>query len=159
MDKYVNEVNTELELTGDYKVTPRDMHSPELVCNKICKFLFGDDHDWEWFKEHGFIRWPKKVEEVYWRDLLDARGPIYLEYLVDRGEKMKEIMKEIGLDYDFTQYTPLISWTPCSIHYVDDPQYDLYCFSYRDALHTGSSTMEQPWIDEASSMNPYTYNN
>jgi anaerobic selenocysteine-containing dehydrogenase len=41
---------------------------------------------------------------------------------------------------------------------VNDPQYDLYCFSYRDILHSGSFTMEQPWIDEASRMNPYTYN-
>ena len=56
------------------------------------------------------------------------------------------------------QYTPLISWFPCTIHRVKDPGYDLYCFSYRDVLHTGSHTMEQPWIDEASEMNPYTYN-
>ncbi|MBI4295688.1 MAG: hypothetical protein HY667_01080 [Chloroflexi bacterium] len=36
--------------------------------------------------------------------------------------------------------------------------YDLYYFSYRDILHTGSSTMAQPWLDEARQMNPYTYN-
>ena len=28
----------------------------------------------------------------------------------------------------------------------------------RDILHSGSGTMEQPWIDEASRINPYTYN-
>jgi molybdopterin-containing oxidoreductase family molybdopterin binding subunit len=126
--------------------------------NKVVKSLFGAEHDWIWFKKHGFIRWPKKVEEVYWRYFIDARSPIYLEYLVDIGEKIKEITKEIGLDVDFTQYTPLISWTPCSIHRADNPEYDLYCFSYRDVLHTGSHTMEQPWLDEASRMNPYTYN-
>jgi molybdopterin-containing oxidoreductase family molybdopterin binding subunit len=41
---------------------------------------------------------------------------------------------------------------------VKDPQYDLYAFSYRDIMHTSSSTMETPWLDEISAMNPYTYN-
>jgi len=71
---------------------------------------------------------------------------------------MQKITDAIGLDVDYAQYSPLISWVPCSIHRVTDPDYDLYCFSYRDVLHTGSATMEQPWIDEASQMSPYTYN-
>jgi len=41
---------------------------------------------------------------------------------------------------------------------VEDPSFDLYCFSYRDIVHTGSHTMEQPWLGEASWMSPYTYN-
>jgi anaerobic selenocysteine-containing dehydrogenase len=101
---------------------------------------------------------PRRLRRYTGDIFIDARSPIYLEYMVDIGEKIKEITKEIGLDVDFTQYTPLISWTPCSIHRKDNPEYDLYCFSYRDVLHTGSHTMEQPWLDEASRMNPYTYN-
>ena len=83
--------------------------------------------------------------------------PIYSEFLVDIGERVKEIVKETGIQIDISQYTPLISWFPCSIH-AESPEYDLYCSSYRDTLHTGSHTMEQPWLDEASRMNPYTYN-
>ena len=109
-------------------------------------------------REHGFIRWPKKIEDAYWRYFVDARTPIYLEHLVEMKEKIEEINKETGLGFKTDQFTPLISWTPSSIHRVEDPQYDLYCFSYRDILHSGSFTMEQPWIDEASLMNPYTYN-
>ncbi len=89
---------------------------------------------------------------------MDARVPVYMEHLVDAGEKMKEITREIGLDIDLNQYTPLCTWFPCSIHSVENPAYDMYCYSYRDTLHTGSHTMEQPWLDEASSMSPYTYN-
>lgn len=68
------------------------------------------------------------------------------------------ITKKLGLEIDYTQYSPLINWQPCSIHKETDPAFDLYCFSYRDTLHTGSCTMETPWIDELSQMNPYTYN-
>jgi len=156
-EKYVQELNNSLDLR-DYKFKLTDNISPEEIMDRYVKRIFGDDHDWQWFKEHGFVRWPKKVDEAYWRYFLDVRAPIYLEYMVDEGEKTREIAKEIGFEIDTSQHVPLISWFPCSTHLEKDPQYDLYCFSYRDIVHTGSSTMEQPWLDEASRMNPYTYN-
>ncbi|MFQ6120696.1 MAG: hypothetical protein ACE5KE_12545, partial [Methanosarcinales archaeon] len=64
-----------------------------------------------------------------------------LHELREIKEKIKAINEETGLNFKLDQYTPLITWTPSSIHRVDDPQYDLYCFSYRDILHTGSATM------------------
>ena len=146
------------EFDEENRLKPDEIPSQEEMCDRALKYFFGKDHDWEYFKEHGFIRWPKKVEEAYWRYFIDARHPVYLEYLVEIGEKVKEITEEAGIDLDMDQYTPLISWFPCSIHQVEDPAFDLYCFSYRDIIHTGSHTMEQPWLDEASQMNPYTYN-
>jgi anaerobic selenocysteine-containing dehydrogenase len=157
-EKFFQTINESLHLEGDLAFKPSDDFSAEELVNRIAKKLFGREHGWEWFKEHGFMRWPKKTEDAYWRYLVDARTPIYLEYLVEIGERIKTINEQTGLDFKLDQYTPLISWTPTSIHRVTDPEYDLYCFSYRDILHTGSSTMEQPWIDEASQMNPYTYN-
>jgi len=159
---YRAELNAALnEICGfdeEHKLKPDEKLTMEELTDKVLKYLFGPEHDLKWFKKHGFIRWPKKVEEVYWRYFIDARTQVYLEYMVDIGEKIKKIISEIGLNVDLSQYTPLIKWTPCSIHRVDNPEYDLYCFSYRDTLHTGSATMEQPWLDEASRMNPYTYN-
>ncbi|MBI4296800.1 MAG: molybdopterin-dependent oxidoreductase [Chloroflexi bacterium] len=149
-------LNKQHGLTGEYELKPDDRLTEEQLADRVLKQRFGSEHDWEWFKKHGFISWPKKVEESYWRHFIDARVPIYLEYMVEMREKAEKIMKELGMDYDFTQFTPFISWTPCWVH-TDNQEYDLYCFSYRDTLHTGSSTMEQPWLDEASRMNPYTY--
>jgi molybdopterin-containing oxidoreductase family molybdopterin binding subunit len=130
----------------------------EEVGNRALKHYFGPERGLDWFKEHGFMVWPKKVEEAYWRWFLDARVPVYPEFMVDLKEKVKSIGEEIGLTLNWEQYTPLISWFPCAPHLVKDPQYDLYCFSYRDIVHTSSSTMETPWLDEVSAMNPYTYN-
>ena len=157
-EKYLETINDSLNLRGKYAFKPDDDFTAEHLVDRVARQLFGDEHDLKWFKENGFLRWPKKAEEAYWRHFTDARVPIYLEYLVEIGERIKSINEETGLDFDLNQYTPLISWTPTSVQQVDDPRYDLYCFSYRDILHTGSSTMEQPWIDEASRMNPYTYN-
>jgi len=123
------------------------------------KSTFGPEHNWEWFKEHGFIRWPKRVEEAYWMWFLDLRIPaIYLEWLAHMKPEVNKINAETGLFMNPEQYTPLISWFPATIHKVKDPKYDLYCFSYRDILHSSSQSMEQPWLDEASLMNPWTYN-
>jgi molybdopterin-containing oxidoreductase family molybdopterin binding subunit len=128
------------------------------IGNSVVKSMFGPEHDWEWFKENGFIRWPKKVEEAYWMWFLDLRIPVtYMEFLVHMKEAVEKINTETGIGIDTAQYTPLISWFPCTTHKLDDPEYDLYCYSYRDILHSGSQTMEQPWLDEASLMNPYTY--
>lgn len=89
---------------------------------------------------------------------LDLRIPVtYMEFLVHMKEAVEKINTETGIGIDTAQYTPLISWFPCTTHKLDDPEYDLYCYSYRDILHSGSQTMEQPWLDEASLMNPYTY--
>ena len=133
------------------------LSQPEM-CDRVLKHFFGEEHGWEYFKKHGFVRWPKKVEEAYWRHFIDARHPIYLEYMIPIGQKVKELTEELNIKVNIAQYTPLISWFPCTIHQPEDPSFDLYCFSYRDILHTGSHTMEQPWLDEASRMNPYTYN-
>ena len=140
---------------------PKDLDrklTADEIGNAFMKSTFGPEHDWEWFKEHGFMRWPKRVEEAYWMWFKDLRVPvIYLEWLAHMKPVVEEINEKTGLFMDPAQYTPLISWFPCTIHKLDDPEHDLYCFSYRDVLHAGSQTMEQPWLDEASRMNPWTY--
>jgi len=156
--EFSQKCNNIFPISEENYLKPSDRPTTDVVGDRVVKSLFGAEHDWEWFKKNGFIRWPKLVEEAYWMWFTDVRVPIYMEYLVHMGEEIKKINKETGLRFDEEHYTPLISWFPCTIHKVDDPKYDLYCYSYRDILHSGSSTMEQPWLDEASRMNPYTYN-
>jgi len=150
-------LNRTTPISEEYRLKPTDRPTETEVGNRVVKSIFGPDHDWEWFKKNGFIQWQKKVEEAYWMWFLDLRVPIYMEYLAHMKEEVEKINKETGIFMDPAQYTPLISWFPCTTHKVKDPEYDLYCYSYRDVLHSASTTMEQPWLDEASRMNPYTY--
>jgi len=154
-------LNRQYLLSGIDKIQPDEKVGIEDVGDRALKMRFGEEHGWDWFKEHGLIRWPKQVEEAYWRWFTDIRVPIYYEWMADAGKKMVEKAATVGLNLDWEQYyTPLVSWYPTSaMEEVDkNPEHDLYCFSYRDILHGGSMTMEQPWLDEASQMNPYTYN-
>lgn len=157
-EKLNKSLNEFVGFDDGHKLKPDERFTEEEIADRTLKAWFDPEHGLEYFKKYGFIRWPKKVEEAYWRYFVDCRVPVYAEFMVDVKEKMQKITNEIGLVVDYNQYSPLISWAPCSIHRVGDPEYDLYCFSYRDVLHTGSATMEQPWIDEASQMSPYTYN-
>lgn len=140
------------------KFKPDERLTWEKVGDRALKHYFGPERGLQWFKENGFMMWPKKVEEPYWRWFVKARVPVYLEFMVDLKGQMKETGRQVGINLNWEQYTPLISWFPCAPHLVKNPEYDLYSFSYRDIIHTSSSTMETPWIDEVSTMNPYTYN-
>jgi molybdopterin-containing oxidoreductase family molybdopterin binding subunit len=140
------------------RLRPTEKITWEQLGDRVVRHYFGADHDWDWFKKHGFISWAKKVEEVYWRYFLDLRVPIYREHMIDLGQNIQEIAKKLGIEMDWEHYTALPEWFPCPPHLVENAEYDLYCFAYRDPLHSNSHTMEQPWLDEVSMMNPYTYN-
>lgn len=130
------------------------------LCDKVLRQMFGEEHNWEWFKKYGFISWPKKIEEVYWGHFKkDIRVQVYWEFLLDVKKKLLEITKEIGLDgyLDMDQYDPLPLWRPTPANEVEDQSFDLYAFSWGEAMHGNSNTQQQPWIDEVSRMNPFTY--
>ncbi len=128
------------------------------MTERVLKARFGDDHDLEWFREHGFVRWQKKPEEAYWRWFVNARASIYHEWLVDQKEKVKAICQPKGYEIDWNQYVPLISFFPAASHKVENSEYDLFAFGYRDTLHASSTTQEIPWLFEVSEMNPFTFN-
>lgn len=147
-------------IADPYKLLPDVKYEYEGICDRILRSNFGPGRGLEWFGEHGLIKWPKKVEEVYWRPFVPVRVPIYFEMFKATGERIMEIARAFGVENDLNPmcYQAVPDWYPCPSHLVKDHVYDLWAFYYRDVLHTNSLTMENPWLDEASLMNPYTYN-
>ena len=129
----------------------------EEIVDRILKTTFGAEHNLGWFKENGFVSWPKKVEEAYWRPFINARSSIYNEWLISQGKKTREICEPRGVSVDYEHFTPLLTYFPTVTNQVIGAQNDLIAFSYRDILHTGTATGGDPWITEASNMNPFTY--
>ena len=103
------------------------------------------------------MMWPKKVEEAYWRWFIDARVPIYLEWMIDLKEQMRKTAEEVGINLNWEHYTPLLNgflalptWSrirSMTFILLLVPRYRAY----------GSCTMETPWLDEVSKMRPHTY--
>ncbi|MDO8691536.1 MAG: molybdopterin-dependent oxidoreductase [Dehalococcoidia bacterium] len=150
-------LNIYFKLQEPYSLKPELRYTWDEICDRVLRFNFGDDRGLAWFKEHGVITWPKKVEEVYWSPFVPVRVPIYYEFFQTIEEKTRPLAEKFGFKMDFSRHKPLPDWLPCPSHEVKDPQYDLWSFYYRDILHTNSFTMENPWLDETAQMNPYSY--
>lgn len=150
-------INIYFRISEPYALKPGQRYTWEEISDRLLRHNFGDQRGLDWFKEHGIITWPKKVEEVYWQPFVPVRIPIYFEFFQTIEEQARPIAERFGFNMDFSRHKPLPDWLPCPSHEVQDPQYDLWAFYYRDVLHTNSFTMENPWLDEAAQMNPYSY--
>ncbi|MEE8419004.1 MAG: molybdopterin-dependent oxidoreductase [Dehalococcoidales bacterium] len=127
--------------------------------DRVLQFYFGKERGMDWFRENGLITWDKRPDECYWRYEVDARIPLYYEIHEHGREAVKEKAEAIGIHMDWDQYTALLSYFPASL-YTDvgpDSEFDLVGISVRDVLHTQRFSAENPWVDELSKDNPYTY--
>ena len=150
--------NAILDLRPPYRLEVGRKYRYEEICDADLKNNFGAGRGLEWFKTNGVVSWPKKPEEVYWRVFSDARVPIYWEWMPALREKIAAIAEPRGLMIPEDHYQPLANWLPCPSHECQAPGFDLYSFYYRDTLHTNSFTMENPWLDEAAQLDPFSYN-
>ncbi len=150
-------LNAGLDLQPPYRLAPDRKYSSEEVCDAELKSKFGDERGYEWFKEHGLIKWPKMPQEVYWRHFEPVRVPIYWEWMPTVRDKMNAITEPRGITMPEEYYRPLPEWLPCESHTCKTDGFDLTAFYYRDSIHTNSYTMENPWLDEAARLDPYSY--
>lgn len=125
--------NFTLNLREPYKLDPTKRYCWEEMVDMVCKSYFGPEHDLEWFKKEGLIKWPKKVEEIYWKQFLKVKVPIYFEYFKKVGNQVKKVTEELGIHWDVSDYVALPDWKPCPSHEVSFNGYDFYAFYYRVA--------------------------
>lgn len=165
-DKYYEAINNTIpiryggELSEENRLKPGKDYSWEDICDYLIRDRFGPTKGLEYAKKDGVITWPKKVEEIYWKWFLPVRVPIYFEYFIDAGEKLKKVLGQFDpnyLGFDLSHFKPLPDWHPCPSHANKDPQYDMFAFYWRAMMHTNSLTMQNPWLDEVSLQDPYTY--
>jgi molybdopterin-containing oxidoreductase family molybdopterin binding subunit len=150
-------INSYYGLDGPQMLDPAGTYTLEQICDHELKHKFGPARGLDWFKEHGIITWPKKLEEVYWRPFVDVRIPIYHEYLIELGSRTGKLCADAGMSFDPRYYGPLPEWLPCPSHEVEGVDFDLYAFYYRDAIQVNGFTMENPWLDEVARMDPFSY--
>ena len=157
VDNFYAVLNLMQDIQQPYRLEADGDYTWEEICDRQLKSHFGEKRGLEWFKEHGMITWPKKVEEVYWRAFTDARVPIYWEFILTAGEQVEPLAKEFGIDFDPSYYQALPEYLPCVSHEVMDPEFDLIGIYYRDVQHTNSFTMQNAWLDEVSMKDAYVY--
>ncbi len=147
-------------LRRPYTLDPGKRHTWLDMIDAALKSYFGPERDLKWFKEHGLIKWPKKVEESYWKNFMHLRVPIYFEWFLDLKEQIEELKKELsyGAEVETFDYQPLPDWKPCAAHEENRPGFDLFAFYYRVPVQTFSWTYNNAWLDGISSLDPHIYN-
>ncbi len=150
-------LNSVFRLKEPYWLEPDKTYINEEITDRLLKNNFGAEKGLEWFKKNGVVKWLKKPQEVYWKPFVPVRIPIYFEYIKSCGEQVRKVAEQCDVELDYSHYEALPEWRPCPSHMVKDKEYDFWSFYYRDVLHTNSFTMENPLLDEASQMTPYTY--
>ncbi|TAK83293.1 MAG: molybdopterin-binding protein [Betaproteobacteria bacterium] len=149
--------NASMNLQAPYRLEGERAYTWEEICDTELKCNFGPERGLDWFKEHGLIKWPKRPEEVYWRAFVDVRVPIYWDFMPQLAEKIDAITAPRGLQMPREYYAPLPDFLPCGSHGHGHDGFELYAFYYRDTLHTNSYTTENPWLDEAARLDPFSY--
>lgn len=149
--------NALMNLEPPYRLVGGRPYTHEEICDAELKCNFGPEHGLDWFKQHGVLKWPKKPQEAYWRPFVDVRVPIYWEFMIPIYRKAQALAAPRGLHLPREYYEPLPDFLPCRSHQCDRPGFDFYAFYYRDIIHTNSFTMENPWLDEAARLDPFTY--
>jgi molybdopterin-containing oxidoreductase family molybdopterin binding subunit len=146
------------EIEDKHKLDSKEPLSLDKLINSVLKDRFGADHGLEWFKKHGYIKWKKKIEEVYWRWSIDARVPIYVEWFIKYGLKSKHISEKYGVPdlVDWSMHKALPDWHACQSH-IEKGEYDLFASYGRTAIHTYSFTKQNPWLNEVAELDPYAY--
>lgn len=144
-------------LVAPHALEPEAHYGWEEIGDRVYRGWFGDERGLDWFREHGVLTWKKQVEEVYWKPFNHARAPIYNEWVVRSGEQVKRIARERGMEgIDTSGFLPLPDWRPCRA-YQPKAGYDFQAIYYRVPWHTFSMTYENPWLDEISRGEPYSY--
>lgn len=150
-------VNLMLELKEPFALDPASRYSWDEIVDRRYQSLFGKERGLEWFKEHGLLKWPKKVEEVYWKPFSHTRVPVYFEWFKPLGERVKAMAQKVGVELDTSAFQPLPEWRPCRSHRENSPEYDLYAIYYKIPMQTFSGTYDNPWLDEVSRIDRFAY--
>jgi molybdopterin-containing oxidoreductase family molybdopterin binding subunit len=160
--KDLNKVmNQSLRFKEDQRLDPDRRYTLDEIHDRMLKSMFGPDKGLKWAKEHGVVRYHRDVEEAYPGPFMTARGirlPIYLEHFPRKGEELQEVIQEMGLSWDFSDYKALPEWMPCdSFEGRMKGEYDLIGVHYKLAFIYGHYANENPWINEICERTPYTY--
>ncbi|MFQ5851871.1 MAG: molybdopterin-dependent oxidoreductase, partial [Candidatus Binatia bacterium] len=142
-------LNHTFRLKEPYALEPGRRYPITEVIDRMARSWFGEEYGLAWFREHGVIRIPKDVDEAYIGPFLEARLPIYLEHFLQRGDQLKQVVNQIALEWDFSDYKPLSEWMPCpSYDAIQKGDYDLIAVHYKLPFVYGAFANENPWINE-----------
>ncbi|HJN87104.1 MAG: molybdopterin-dependent oxidoreductase [Dehalococcoidia bacterium] len=140
------------------KLEPLRKYSLEELSDIWLKALSGDENKGlPWFQENAMLTTKRTVREVYPQTAFKYRIPLYYEHFLKARDYVEEVARQMGLDWDTSDYQVLPEWKPC-LAFEPTEQHDLLVVSYTIPFHQYSISAQNPWLNEISEHHPYAYN-
>jgi molybdopterin-containing oxidoreductase family molybdopterin binding subunit len=150
--------NAYARLEGPNRLEPDRAYTwPEMLDRQL-KSLIDDEHGLDYFKEHGYYSTgvQRAVEHSYTRPFHSARIPLYLEHFIRAGENVRAYMDARGVDWDTSDYVPLMDWKPCQ-PFEAPAEFDLWAVNQKLPFMSFSWSEQNPWITELAEHNAKVY--
>jgi anaerobic selenocysteine-containing dehydrogenase len=150
--------NVIFKIDDPYKLDPKKKYTIQEIAEKQGRTIVGPQFSLEYFKDSSCVITRKKtIEEAYPRPFLKAKVPIYLEYLLEAGQKVEKVMEELGLPWNYEAYQPLPTYIACPANEEESREFELLGTNFKIPFHTFSVSGQNLWIDEISERHPYAY--
>ncbi len=150
-------MNVSMGLKEPYKLDPEKRYSMDEIYDRWTKTLFGPERGIEWFKQNGYHKMPRAVEEKYPGPFIRPRFPVYFENMLRAKQSVKSVATRMGHDWDTSDYQPVPDWKPCPAYEDGKGSYDLYVVNFKIPFHSLSITTQNPWLNDLAEHNPYAY--
>ena len=151
LDVWNGFLNFLLGLTArdDLMLAPDRKYANEEIMDRFLRVNYGDDHDLEWFKEHGHMVTKRSAAETY-LPYDGLRIPFYYELIRSAGLELARQFEGTGYEWDTSNYVPLPFWKDGPIH-GEDPDYPLYAITFKTAETNFAENMSIPIISQLTS--------
>jgi anaerobic selenocysteine-containing dehydrogenase len=151
-----NTLNDFLRLREPYRLGAEGEYSWAEIVDRWARSWCGEQYGLEYFMKHGFLVYGyHTVKQVYWRYFHRVRCPVYFEHFIEVGRRVLEVVEELGVPWDVSDYRPLPDWIPCPGYTRQLRGYDLYATPFKHPKHGFSHTYNNPWLKETILRDPY----
>ena len=147
-------VNQFMDLRGNFQLTAEQKYNHRELTERWVGSMTGGELSLEDVAKEGRIKWKKSVKERYPRAFFTARIPVYYEYFLDAGVKLKAVTDSMGISWDISRYKPLPGWYPGPNHTDSTPGFDLYGITFKQPFKTATFSNFNAWLGELGEHHP-----
>ena len=158
LDEVLVALNKGLKIKPPYLLESGHRYTPEDILDRQAKSMYGEAHGWDFFKEHGVLVWQRSVEERYPGAFIEGRIPVYMENYIDRGEELAQVVADMRVEWDTSDYDPLPKWMACEAYeQLERGEIQAIGVHYKLPYVYGGQGNANPLIDELCEKLPQAY--
>jgi len=135
-------------LKGDLALNTNRKYTYREIIDRYLKVRLGYKKNLNWYIEEGVDIQPRTVEDRYPGGFPKPRIHLYHEYMLDAGEQVENITRELDIPWDTSDYIAIPEWKPCPAFNPKTKDHDLFMTTGRLPYHSLGSSSANPLLRE-----------